>query len=68
MNILLNGNIIGTCVVYANETNSHKTFVPVLLTVTGIPAGNHNIQLQGLFGTNGDLNDFYNVTVIEYIS
>jgi hypothetical protein len=65
MNIDFDGNTIGTCQEWIN-VNSHMSLVPVLLTIPHPPAGNHVIELSvGSGDTASDLNDYYNVTVIE---
>ncbi len=65
MNIDFDGNRIGTCQEWIN-VSSHISLVPVLLTVPTPPAGNHVIELSvGSGNTASDVNDYYNVTVIE---
>jgi hypothetical protein len=65
MNIEFDGKPIGTCQEWTN-VNSHIPLVPVLLTVPKPPLGNHVLQLSvGSGNTNSDVNDYYNVTVIE---
>ncbi|HET6843847.1 MAG TPA: hypothetical protein VFK06_19525 [Candidatus Angelobacter sp.] len=66
MSIALDGNKIGTCQEWSNVNASHEALVPVLLTVHNPPAGNHVIELTVASGDNSDVNDYYNVTVVEF--
>ena len=63
--IYFDGDLIANCQEWSN-VNSHLSLIPVLLTVANRPAGNHVIEITIVSGgTNSDVNDFYNVTVIE---
>jgi hypothetical protein len=65
MRILFDGDQISTCQEWIN-VNSHGSLVPVFLTHVGAGLGNHVIELQvASGGTSSDLNDYYNVTIIE---
>lgn len=66
MNIALDGNKIGTCQEWSNVNSSHEALVPVLLTANSPAAGNHVIELTVASGDISDLNDYYNVTVVEF--
>jgi len=65
VNILIDGNNVGTCTIYANELNSHKACVeqPV---ITHLTPGSHQIQLTALSAaTTTDYNDHYNVLMSD---
>jgi hypothetical protein len=64
MNINLDGARIGASRVWSNVSNAHQAFVPLLLVVPGIAAGNHTVQLVHFDGFS-DGNDYYSVTVME---
>jgi len=50
---------------FTNEASSHKAFVANPLVVAGIAAGLHTITLVSWNSTSTDVNDFFNVTVLE---
>lgn len=65
MGIYLDGDLIANGQEWIN-VSSHISLIPVLLTVGSRAAGNHVIELRVVSGsTSSDLNDYYNVTVIE---
>jgi hypothetical protein len=66
MNILLDGVVIGSCQTFANQVNSHMSFVPKTFVKKGVAAGSHSISLQPLSGTLSNSGDNYSVTVIEF--
>jgi len=64
-NILIDGNNVGTCTIYANEINSHKACVeqPV---ITHLTPGSHQIQLTAInAATTTDFNDHFNVLMSD---
>jgi hypothetical protein len=65
MNVLVNGNQVGTAQVWTNEAESHKAFVPAFEVVNKVPKGQVNIKLEPLTGTEIDQNDYFRVTVEE---
>jgi hypothetical protein len=66
LGIFLDGTQILTCNEFANPAGTHLSLIPVLFTVPKQPAGNHVLELRTVSGgTNSDVNDFYNATVIE---
>jgi hypothetical protein len=65
MNVLVNGNQVGTAQVWTNEAQSHKAFVPAFEVVNNVGKGQVNIKLEPLTGTEIDQNDFFRVTVEE---
>ena len=56
--------VIGASRVWSNVATAHQAFVPLLLVVPGIAAGNHTVQLVHFDGFS-DVNDYYSVTVME---
>ena len=65
MGIYLDGDLIANGQEWIN-VSSHISLIPVLLTVGSRATGNHVIELRVVSGsTSSDLNDYYNVTVIE---
>jgi hypothetical protein len=65
MSLQIDGTTVGTVRSFTNELNSHKAFTTNILVRSGIAAGNHTIRLVALTGTSTDVNDFFNVTVLE---
>jgi hypothetical protein len=65
MNVLVDGNVVGTAQVYTNEAGSHRAFISISVSLPGVGSGAHVVVLQPLPGTATDSNDFYNVTVVE---
>jgi len=65
MNIQLDGTTIGAARSFTNEINSHKVFSCNPLVRGNIAAGSHTIALVAIAGTITDLNDWFNVTVLE---
>jgi archaellum component FlaG (FlaF/FlaG flagellin family) len=65
MNVLVNGNQVGTAQVWTNEAESHKAFVPAFEVVNNVSKGQVNIKLEPLSGTEIDQNDYFRVTVEE---
>ena len=66
-NILLDDGItVGSIQVVANQTLSHVAFVPQQFVLTGVAAGSHTLQLSALnANTHTDVNDYYDVSVLE---
>jgi len=67
MNVVVDGNVVGSAKMAANESFTHKVFVPTQIVVNGLPAGTHTFTLAPLPGTLSDSNDFYNLTVVELV-
>lgn len=67
MTISVDGQPIGVSQLYANEANSHQSFVPVDLVVVDISPGSHAVALAPQSGTTVDTNDFYSLTVVELL-
>jgi hypothetical protein len=65
MSIQLNNSVIGYARSFTNEPGSHKVFNCNALVVRKVAAGSHTITLSALAGTNTDVNDWFNVTVLE---
>ena len=65
MTLQLDGGAIGTTRSFTNEKDSHKAFTTNILAQAGVAAGAHYITLVALPGTNTDVNDWFNVTVLE---
>jgi hypothetical protein len=65
MNVLVNGNQVGTAQVWTNEAESHKAFVPAFEVLNKVRKGQVNIKLEPLSGTEIDQNDYFRVTVEE---
>jgi hypothetical protein len=79
MDVLLEGRLVATAGVYANERNRHMAFVDDAVVVAGLPAGQHTIRLeesthggcntasetQNHYCTDTDFNDHFMVTVVE---
>ncbi len=64
INVLLDGQSIGSSTVWTNEASSHKALVPVFIPTT-LDYENHTLTLEVLNNnTNTDLNDNFNVTLI----
>ena len=65
--ILINGVAAGTIRSYTNEGSSHKAFVPGTFLHAPVPVGTTTFAISLLPGTNHDLNDYFSVTVLEFI-
>ena len=65
MTLQVDGASVGTTRSFTNEQSSHKAFTTNFAVLPNTPAGNHNLTLVALPGTNTDGNDWYNVVVIE---
>ncbi len=65
INVLLDGGTYGGMYMTLNLANVHTAFPPCQLVVSGIPAGNHTIQLTSYNGLIADCNDNNEVTVME---
>jgi hypothetical protein len=65
MTLQLDGGAVGTTRSFTKEKDSHKAFTTNILVQAGVAAGAHNITLVALAGTNTDVNDWFNVTVLE---
>jgi len=65
MNILIDGQNVGTCTIWCNVNASHEAFVsqPV---ITHLTPGSHTLQLTALnAATITDINDRFNVLVSD---
>jgi hypothetical protein len=62
--VAIDGNVLDTVSVYANEGNSHKTLVAKIIQVPALKIGPHEIKLIPLPGTNIDANDSFSVSAI----
>ena len=65
MTLQVDGASVGTTRSFTNEQSSHKAFTTNFAVLPNTPAGNHNLTLVALPGTNTDGNDWYNVLVLE---
>lgn len=65
MEILIDAVKQGETKTFTNEAGSHKAFTVNALVVSGITAGSHKIKLNAIAGTSTDINDFFNVTIME---
>ena len=65
MSLQLDGGVVGLARSFTNEQSSHKAFNTNIVVLPNVAAGNHNITLAALPGTNTDGNDWFNVTVLE---
>ena len=64
VNVSLDGENVGTCIIYCNEAGSHRTFIPQLFPIT-VPFGEHTISLTPTNGyTVSDYNDYFNVSIL----
>jgi hypothetical protein len=50
---------------WTNEADSHKAFVAAHVVLPDISAGDHSVTLSALDGTTTDVNDYFNVAVLE---
>jgi hypothetical protein len=62
--VSIDGNVLDTVSVYANEGNSHKTLVAKIIQAPALKIGPHEIKLIPLPGTNIDANDSFIVSAI----
>lgn len=54
--------------VYTNEAASHKALIPVLnLPLVNLAAGTYTVMIRPGNNTVIDLNDYFNVSVVEYL-
>ena len=65
MFVFIDGRNVGIARSFTNEPGSHKTFSTGHFIVTGIPAGGHTMTLTLWNSTITDINDFFNVSVLE---
>jgi hypothetical protein len=65
INLALDGQVKGTTRCCTNEKESHKAFTTNILVVPNIAAGAHTITLTPLPGTLTDVNDWFNISVLE---
>jgi len=63
--IQLDGGTIGTTRTFTNEPNSHKTFTTNILVQGNVAGGAHTLTLGVLANTLTDVNDWFNLTVLE---
>ncbi|EEF57835.1 FG-GAP repeat domain-containing protein [Pedosphaera parvula] len=64
MDIVLDGNPIDSCFIFANPAVTHLAFVPITVRA-GALAGAHTIKLVPRAGTTTDGTDYFRVTVQE---
>jgi hypothetical protein len=65
IHVLMDGKVIDTVNVYANEAQSHKTLVGKMITVPGLSLGKHTITLQPAAGTVTDGNDVFSIAMLS---
>ena len=65
MNLLLDNTVVSTTRSWTNELQSHKAFTTNIHVTANVAAGNHTIALAVLPDTITDVNDWFNVTVLE---
>jgi len=65
MFVAIDGVNVGTAKVLTNEVLSHKVFVPSVITLNNLAAGNHSISLLHMPETTSDVNDFFDITILE---
>jgi hypothetical protein len=65
MNLQLDGAVVSTTRVWTNESASHKAFTTNIHVQANVAAGNHTITLAVIQDTITDVNDWFNVTVLE---
>jgi hypothetical protein len=66
LNLALNGNALGITQVWANASETHLTFTPVVLQAQSA-VGSNTITVTPFSGTIVDQNDNLNVTITEYV-
>jgi hypothetical protein len=64
MDVVLDGNLIDSCLIFANPAVTHLAFVPATIRAGAAP-GAHTIKLVPRAGTTTDNTDFFRVTVQE---
>jgi hypothetical protein len=62
--LALDGNVVGSAAVFANEPGSHKALISPLSIVTLSSPGTHSVMLTAAGGTATDANDSFTVTII----
>jgi hypothetical protein len=66
MSVMLDNNGVGEIKSYTNPNANHIPFVSCPIVHSGVGSGSHTISLRALPNTHIDLNDYFNVTVIEF--
>ncbi len=66
MNIKVDGNLKGSLKTYCVSPNEHKNYPPKMLVLTDVDAGTRQLTLEAESGTNSNVNDYYNVTIMEF--
>jgi hypothetical protein len=66
--VSVDGEQVGTAQVFTNEASSHKALIPLALQLPQLPAGSHSVALAAGAGTTTDTNDFFDVTVTEFVA
>jgi len=62
--VYLDGVAIGECLIYCNEANSHRTFIPQMFPIT-VAFGQHTVSLSASTEyTTSDINDYFNVSIL----
>lgn len=65
MNMLIDGQNVGTCTIWSNVNNSHASFVSKPI-ITHLRPGSHTLELTALnAATFTDVNDHFNVLVSD---
>jgi hypothetical protein len=66
MNVIANGTWVGSSQVWTNPAYSHAAFVPICVPLSGLTPGQPvTVRLEAFNETTTDLNDYFNVTVVE---
>lgn len=63
--IAINGKQIGSLKVYTNEGLLHRLFIPEAIVIENLPAGSHTISLTNGDNTATNINDSFNITILE---
>lgn len=66
--VSVDGEQVGTAQVFTNEASSHKALIPLSLQLPQLAAGTHTVALAAGPGTATDGNDFFDVTVTEFVA
>jgi hypothetical protein len=69
INLVVDGNVVGTAKVFTNEGWSHKSLVANGIVVKGLPAGTHKVQITQTWSSleRTDYNDYFDLTVVEVV-
>ena len=61
--VLLDGNVIGTAKMFSNAASEHRT-LPTQVMNANLEQGVHKITFQALVGTVTDANDFFSLSLL----